>query len=229
LEKSKVIEKLFEYIVTYSYLVLPLLFFITKTKRRDAKILAVYGIVFWLLLFVYHDIPKSIRKTAYQPVYTALEYLFFTALFYYNIENKRYRKLIIASSILFITFQVLYVFLFEKGRVDSIPIGVESILIFVYIFLFFLENLKTPGGVYIYNNHCFWISVGLLFYLGGSFFINILANTFSDEEFKKYWYLNFVADTIKTILFAVAFIFLVKNADNKKNQKAENIPYLDLI
>ncbi len=229
MEKSKVIEKLFTHIVIYSYLILPLLYLVTKTKKRDAKVLAIYGIVFWVLLFFYQDIPKSIRKTAYQPVYTALEYLFFTALFYYNIANLKYRKLIIALSVSFITFQILYVFLFEKGRVDSIPIGVESILIFIYISLFFLENLKTPSGEYIYNNHCFWISVGLLFYLGGSFFINILANTFSDEEFTKYWYLNFIADTIKTIFFAVAFIFLVKRADDNKNKKAINVPYLDLI
>ena len=156
MEKSKVIEKLFANIVTYSYLILPILYLITRTKKRDAKILAIYGIVFWLLLFFYHDIPRSIRKTAYQPVYTALEYLFFTALFYCNITTQKFRKLIIALSISFLVFQILYVFLFEKGRVDSIPIGVESILVFIYISLFFLENLKTPGGEYIYNNHCFY-------------------------------------------------------------------------
>ena len=81
----------------------------------------------------------------------------------------------------------------------------------------------------IYNNHCFWISVGLLLYLGGSFFINILANSFSNEEFTNYWYLNYIADTIKTVFFAIAFIFLSKKSDSKINQDKLKIPHLDMI
>jgi hypothetical protein len=228
LEKSKVIEKLFEHIVVYSYLILPVLYLITRTKTRDGKIFAIYGVVFWSLLFFYKEIPKDFRTVAYQPVFTLLEYLFFSTFFYFNIQNTRYRKIIIGLSIFFILFQLVYVLVFEKSRVDSIPIGVESILIFIYISLFFLENLKNPANDYIYNNHCFWISAGLLIYLGGSFFINILANSFSDEEFSKYWYLNYIADTIKTLLFAVAFLVLVAN-NKKRTQKAASMPYLDMI
>ena len=123
----------------------------------------------------------------------------------------------------------MYIFTFEKGKVDSISIGVESILVFIYIFLFFLENLNNPKEKYIYSHHCFWISVGILVYLGGSFFINILANIFNKEEFDKYWYLNFIADTIKTFLFAVALLFIAKESKNKQKTKAPNVPYLDLI
>jgi len=230
LEKSKVIEKLFSYIVTYSYLILPLLFLVTKsTKKRDAKVLAIYGIVFWLLLFFYRDIPKEFRKIAYQPIYTSLEYLFFTALFYNNIESKKYKKAIIILSVLFIAFQIIYVLAIEKHRVDSISIGVESILIFIFIFLFFVERLNNTKGENIYSNHCFWIAAGLLFYLGGSFFINILASSFSDEEFDKYFYFNYIADTIKTLLFAVALIFLSKKSNGILNETTSKLPYLDII
>ena len=191
--------------------------------------MAIYGIVFWLLLFFYPEIPKELRKVAYQPIYTSLEYLFFTALFYNNIQNIKYKKVIIILSALFFVFQVVYILAIEKSRVDSISIGVESILVFIYISLFFLENLNNAKGEHIYSNHCFWISVGLLFYLGGSFFINILASSFSDEEFTKYFYLNYIADTIKTLLFAVAFIFLTKNSSSKLSQKSSKVPYLDMI
>lgn len=226
MEKSKVIEKLFEHINTYAYLILPLLFLIVKNKKRDGKILALYGLVFWSLLFFYYDIPKAFIKVAYQPVYTSLEYIFFTLLFYYNLESPKFKKIILYSSILFILFQITYVLFIEKNRVDSIPIGVESILIFIYIFFFFYENFNNQKGMYIYSNHCFWICLGLLLYLGGSFFLNLLANTFSDEEFKKYWFLNFIADTAKTILFAFSFLFLVRN---QSKEKVINVPYLDMI
>ncbi|HMK25997.1 MAG TPA: hypothetical protein VK483_08215 [Chitinophagaceae bacterium] len=230
MEKSKIIEKLFEHIVIYSYLILPLLFVITKTKKRDGMILAIYGLVFWLLLFFYYDIPKEFRKPVYQPIYTSLEYLFFASLFYFNMESLKFKKLIIGLSVLFIIFQGVYVIVFEKNRVDSISIGVESILIFVYIFLFFFENLTNlTSEIYIYSNHCFWISLGLLFYLGGSFFINILADSFTDEEWTKYWYLNYIADTVKTLFFAVAFIIYSSNSKKNIQSKSSSVPYLDMI
>jgi hypothetical protein len=118
--------------------------------------------------------------------------------------------------------------LVDNYRIDSIPIGVESILLFVYIFLFFLENMKNPKEEFIYSHYCFWISVGLLIYLGGTFFINILANSLSKEEFDKYWYLNYIADTVKTFLFAIALILSSKPSKQKFKQE-KSIPYLDMI
>jgi len=191
--------------------------------------MAVYGVIFWFLLFIYYDLPKDFRKLAYPTLYTSLEYLFFASFFYFNIKSRHFKAFIIILSGLFITFQLFYVFTFAKSRVDSIPIGIESILIFIFICLFFLETLKTPTRDYVYNNHCFWISCGLLIYLGGSFFINILANAFTNEEFEKYWYFNYLADTIKTLFFGVAFIFLVKESKNKINSGDLKIPNLDMI
>jgi len=137
------------------------------------------------LLFFFYDDPKDLRKF-YNSFFTFLEYSFFTSLFYFNIQNKKFRKIIILLSSLFLVFQVTHYFVIDNYRIDSIPIGVESILIFIYIFLFFLENLNLPNQGFIYLHHCFWIAVGLLIYLGGSFFINILANTLNREDFDKY-------------------------------------------
>jgi len=129
-------------------------------------------------------------------------------------------------SFCFVTFQIIFLLLFDSNRLDSVPVGVESILVFVYIFLFFLEEMKYSRTTYIYHHHCFWISVGLLFYLGGSFFINILADSFTNEEFQKYWYLNYIADTIKTFLFATSFLFIGKKSNARSTS---TVPYLDMI
>ena len=229
MEKSKIIEKLFEHINTYAYLILPVLFFLTKTKKRDGKILAIYGVVFCSLLFFYYYIPKQFIKTAYQPLYTFLEYFFFAIIYYNNTENRKFKRIIVGLSALFFMFQILYVLFIEKGRVDSVVIGVESILIFIYIILFFFENLNNTKGINIYSNHCFWISIGLLFYLGGSFFLNILANTLSDEDFKKYWFLNFIADTIKTLLFAIGLLILAYKTKKKTIHNPTSVPNLEMI
>ena len=110
---------------------------------------------------------------------------------------------------------------------DSIPIGVESILIFIYITLFFADILKSLKQDFIYNHYCFWISVALLIYLGGSFFMNILANSLTANELSKYWHLTYICDVVKTILFAISLLLISKKVDVKQSTK--NIPYLDLI
>jgi hypothetical protein len=130
---------------------------------------------------------------------------------------------------MFYIFQIVHYLASGAGRIDAIPIGVESILIFVYIFFFFLERMNTAKGSYIQSHYCFWISVGLLVYLGGSFFINILANSITDDEFAKYWFLNYVADTIKTLLFAVSFLFMNSSTNRDKSAKQTSVPYLDMI
>lgn len=227
MEKSKVIEKLFTYVVTYSYLILPVLFIITRPKRRESQILALYGIVFFFLLFLFKYI-HSDYWNIYNSTYTFLEYSFFSSLFYLNFTTKKFKRLIVYFSIAFYVFQIIHFLTIDNYRIDSVPIGVESILIFIYIFLFLYENIKSPKQDFVYNDFLFWISVGLLIYLGGSFFVNILANSMTPEEFDKYWYLNFIADTVKTLFFAGAMILLTKSS-SKSSNKDSRIPFLDMI
>lgn len=222
------LEKLFEHINTYLYLILPLFAIIIKFKSRDNWILAAYGCVFFLLLFFYYDLPKSIITTIYQPFYTTVEYLFFTTLFYFNLETKKYKLLIKILSTLFILFQICYILFLEKKRLDSIPIGIESIIIFIYIILFFIESINSTNGVFIYYNHFFWIAVGLLFYLGGSFFLNILGSTLTAAEFKKFWFYNYIADSIKTLFFALAYLIIAFQKRDGEEKKVKNIPFLDM-
>lgn len=133
----------------------------------------------------------------------------------------------VTLSFVFVAFLISHHLFIVNRRIDSIAIGVESILIFVYIFFFFFEMINKQNGGFIYEHHCFWISVGLLIYLGGSFFINILANVLTIEEFGKYWYFTFIADTIKTLFFAVALIILSKKSDQRKPD-SNSVPFLDM-
>ncbi len=184
--------------------------------------MAIYGIAFFLFLKFWDDLPKGLRSVSY----TFLEYSVFALLFFLNIKGKKIRISILLLSLAFILFLISYYFLVKVKRLDTIPVGIESILIFVYIFLFFYEHFNDTKAEYIYNHPCFWITVGLLIYLGGSFFINILANHLTNEEFADYWYLNYIADTLKNILFVVSMIIFSRRPNEKQTTKS--IPYLDL-
>lgn len=111
---------------------------------------------------------------------------------------------------------------------DSIPIGIESIIILIFVVLFFLEILSNPEGGYVYNHYCFWISVGLLIFLSGNFFMNILAETLPRAELDKYWFINYITDAIKTVFFCVSLYFYSLTIKTLSKERS-SIPYLDMI
>lgn len=71
--------------------------------------------------------------------------------------------------------------------------------------------------------------MGLLIYLGGSFFFNILVTEMSLAEFDNYYHYTYLAELVKNILFLVA---LVKASDSSVKKKEAvtkiQVPYLDL-
>src|SRR6185436_11030882 len=98
-------EKLFLSILIYSFLLLPIpvIFYFSKFKKENALAIGVYGIVFFLLLYFFYDVPLHLKQV-YQYIYTFLEYSFFAFLLWSNIGNRRLRTIIIALSVLFAAF-----------------------------------------------------------------------------------------------------------------------------
>lgn len=112
------------------------------------------------------------------------------------------------------------------SKIDTIPIGIETILLLVYILFFFYQYFKKIDNRYIYNEPCFWVAVGILLYLGGSFFFNILANHLSNTEMMKYYYVTYITEIIKNLLLALAMLIYVFQP--KKTTVVKPIPYLDM-
>ncbi len=216
-------------ILTYSYLIFPLLLLLFKVKFKDiiVLLLALYGITFFILILKADDVPKNIKKF-YNAFYTVLEYGFFTIIFWRQNKNKFFRKFVIIASALFFLFEFYYISKAAVERLDSIPIAIETILIFIYIFSFFYDFSKTVRSTFIYNHYCFWLSVGILIYLGGSFFYYMLVNNLDSKEYEKLADLTYIAETIKNILFGIAMIILQKFTVNKINNHPKNIPNLDM-
>jgi hypothetical protein len=116
----------------------------------------------------------------------------------------------------------------NKQNMDSIPIGIETILIFIFIFFFLYEQLKDVKDLPIYSNYFFWVAIGLFIYLGGAFFIYLMAaNTLTDTEIDKYWFFTYIVEAIKNLLFAVA-VFVHSKNPNKTNSN-QVVPNLDFM
>ena len=229
--KIQDIENLFYNILTYTYLAPTLLFLLFWNKLRQEKIgilIASYSLIFFfLVLFEKTITTNNFSRRLYYQSFTFFEYLFFTGIFWFTIKNPRTRKAILILSLLFSAFQIIYFFTEKFKRIDSIPIGIESILILIYIFYFFFEQIKDPKGKHLWENYCFWFASGILIYLSGSFFINILANVMEKDEIRRYWFLTYIADIIKNIFLAIGVLVMAKQSPDHEKLK-KNIPYLDM-
>ena len=179
--------------------------------------------VFFVLLYFFDHVPPHLKQV-YQYIYTFLEYSFFAFILWANIGSKVLRTFIVGISILFAAFQVIFFYSGEMTKLDTVPIGIETILIFVFIFFFFYYHFTTSKSQFIYHNYCFWISLGLLVYLGGSFFFNLLANHINP----KYWYITYITETIKNIFFFIALIIYSKSPRGNALDK-KSLPYLDMM
>jgi len=218
-------------IVTYSYLILPLAFVLFRCKFKDRipATIALYGLFVFSFLMIYEELPKGEITKYAQSAYTFLEYAFFSYIFWYNLRNKSIKSLILILSGMFIIFQITFVISTAHRRLDSIPIGIETILVFLYIFYFFYEFSKQIKDTFIYNHYTFWIAVGILIYLGGSFFFFILVNELDRKQRDDFGTLTYVAEIIKNLLFGFSIFMYKKFSANRIHNLSKNIPNLDMI
>jgi len=217
-------------IVTYSYLLLPLCFILIngKFKHRILALLVLYGTLFFGVLFIFQSLPQNFLNNYFLGFYTLLEYSFFAYFFWFSIQSKRFRKIIIIISILFFLYQFYYITSANFTKLDSISIGIETILVFIYIFYFFYEFSKNTKDVFIYNHYGFWLAVGIMIYLGGSFFFYILINSLTESEIDKFSNMTYVAEITKNLLFAFSIFIYKKHPVNKPQNHSKNIPNLDM-
>jgi hypothetical protein len=232
LVKIQIIEKLFLHILTYSFLLLPLLVLILKLRTKDAVITGLYGFVMFVTLSGYiYQIIKA--NYLYITVYTFLEYLFFTSLIWLNIVNNRLKVAIAILSSLFVGLQIIsYLITLNSTKthaiLDSVPVGVETILVYIYITFFFYESLKNPTQDHIYTKSCFWLCIGMLIYLGGTFFFNILLNHMDTSQVDRYWFLTYIADTAKNLCFCLSIFLVARHHHRDNSLHRSSVPYLDL-
>jgi len=63
-------------------------------------------------------------------------------------------------------------------------------------------------------------------YLAGTFFFNIMANEIDKAHLKPYWYISFLGDILKNLLFTFSIYIYVKSS-SKKPEKIKALPNLD--
>lgn len=214
------------YILLCSYLlpVLLIVFYFRKSKK-EFNLLGIYCICIFILNLFFDPIVDSLGRS-YYIIYTFIEYLTFAFIIWHSVEKNRLKKLIVSLSVLFVAFQVIYFFTGQKKLFDSVPIGVETIFILVFIFFFFHEQLNGNNPTSISKNHFFWINIGILIYLSGTFFFYMLVNHLPVKQIQPYWYITYLFDIIKNVMLAIG-IYIFMTSRKTDNLLSKKIPHLD--
>ena len=187
-------------------------------------LITIYCLTSFSLLFSYDYLPNRFRDY-YFVLYTLIEYLFFAFMISSGIINKKLKFLTYFLSVGFLLFHL--VFGLSHSRLDSFSIAIETILLFIFIILFFYDHSINNKQGYIYNHPVFWLSVGILFYLGGSFFFNILINYMTSDEVSNFWHYTYFAEILKNVLFVIA-IFKTSHQTKINSLNRSQIPFLDI-
>ena len=238
MDKIQYIENLFSYpnFLKASFLLAPILFALFYKKVRTEKaivVLCIYSIFFFVLLITWDEIIAldTAQGVFYGRIfiqsYTFLEYTFFVFLIWQNIINKRFKLIVLLASLSFITTGIVYSVNSSFRSLDSVTIGIETLLILSYVLYAFYEKMKSQKGEFLFSMYFFWIGLGILIYLCGSFFIYILANNISKEEADKYWFLTYIFEIIKNIFFAISIFVCSRQPKDKSS--SQSIPFLDMV
>jgi len=226
---AKTIEDLFFYLVfVFDFLFIAQVLVANKAVRLNQTIwlLAIYCSINSLTNFICAYTSYDIDYYAYG-MFTLIEYGIFSAFIFYNLQNKLHKKIILLLSVSFVIYSAYHTFFSKPKGLDSIPIGIETILLFLYCFfyLFSQMNIIDEKEIFIYRKHQFWVIIGIMLYLGGSFFIYILANNISRDILDQYWFLTYVFYILKNIFFAIALSYY--KVKNKKPSYNKLQPYLN--
>ena len=161
-------------------------------------------------------------------LFTFIEFISLSLFIWINLTTKLSRTILAVLSFLFIGFLIYFNFTSHFKRIDSIPIGIESIIIISFSFYFLYERTKSLSTRFIYNDYRFWIIIGMIIYLAGSFFIYLYGEQLDPSAWKKFRYITLIFFIIRTIFFAIGILIFVKTPEEKPKLINKNIPFLDI-
>jgi hypothetical protein len=225
---TKTIEDLFLFLIPCSELLFIILFLAFHKKVKKESGLWVLAAYFLADIGLNYAIINASRKwfPILYTLYTIIEFSSFAWFLWFQIKNKAVKKGIIFSTLAFGLFSIIYFYNVEFISIDTIPIGVETILILLFSFFYLYEQMNDPGSLFIYNKYPFWIIAGIMIYLAGSFFIYIFAYQVNNSVLHQYWLLTNVFTIIRNILAIIAILIYVKQQKNP-NPKKHLYPYLN--
>jgi len=199
--------------------ILVILFFIKKIREWPIWLIAIYCTYSFtnnMVILYYNN--HHIKFDNLLRYFTLFEYLLFSTILYLLIKNKLVKKIMLVISPIFVLFCIYYIYWGKADPFDSLQTSIECFIIIILCLYYFFEQLTNPEFEFIYSSYKFWIILGLLLYLAGSFFLFVFASQISDKAGDKYWPILYVCGIIRNILLTISVYLSTRPRDEEPYQ-----------
>jgi len=192
-------------ISSYSSLAIPIAWLIMRPVRTNPifRLLLIYSISEFLGDRIPEIIgPSGTATRVLSFSFTIIEYTLFTLFFYHFFQRKGNQRWVMVGSAIFLVTLILELEKFGFLHYSRFNAGMAVMLVISYSFLLFHEWLMDDPMEMIYEKVDFWITLGCLVYLSGSFFFFISVG----KRWEQNWMLHSICNLIKNILFTIAIV-----------------------
>ena len=195
--------------------ILPLLSIVLiKRKNISFKLL-----LFYLLYSLLSDLVLSKLSIRYFHsemyafrLFTVVEYFSITYILYCQIETFAFRSFIKFSSVVFSLFLIFDVFINPLNEFDSIPTGIESLLILITSLILLYEKILKSNNFF---TAFVWIAIGLIFFFAGTFFLFLMSqNNYSNTDFNDTY--GYIVAIFKILMYFFFFIGIISEIKSNK-------------
>jgi len=200
-----------------------LLVFLLKNSQPWSRIL-----VFYLFYSIFSDLILDQLSVKYFStelysfrVFTIIEYVSIAYITFIVSESTRIKKIITFFSIFFILSLVIDLSTNSIDNFDSLPTGVESILILFYCILILYEQITTGKPLFSF---AVLFSFSMILFFSGTFFLFIMSqNNFENEEFSVlYDYIVAISKILMTLLISLGLL-ANRKIETKHHRTLQNI------
>lgn len=194
-----------------------------KNKSLPVSILAFY--FFYSIasdLFIHRLSLKFLNSEFYSyRIFTVVEFLCLATIVYKNLIFTGLKKVLLLSASLFFLSLVIDISTNSIENFDSLPTGVESILILFYCILILYEQISTGKPLFSF---AVLFSFSMILFFSGTFFLFIMSqNNFENEEFSVlYDYIVAISKILMTLLISLGLLANRKIAP-KHHRTLQNI------
>ena len=152
-------------------------------------------------------------------IFEIIEFALFSTFYFFFIQSVKFKRfIVIVSSVNLILDLVL--FFSQRLHFDFWATLSTAVIIVVYSIAFFTEQVNSPVILAIYQSYDFWIVVGCIVYIMGTFLLFLYTSDLKDKDNSPLWVINITFEIIKNICFSIGF--LVAGNNNKHNILARN-------
>lgn len=199
------------------------LVFLLKNNQPWSRVL-----IFYLFYSIFSDLIldqlsiKFFNSELYSfRVFTIVEYISISLITFFISESSRIRRLILFFSLFFILSLIIDLSTNSIENFDSLPTGVESILILFYCILILYEQITTGKPLFSF---AVLFSFSMILFFSGTFFLFIMSqNNFENEEFSVlYDYIVAISKILMTLLISLGLLANRKIAP-KHHRTLQNI------